>query len=407
MEYKNIGELCIVKGGKRLPKGTQLVESKTEHPYLRITDYSSGKIDFKKIKYITNETFETISKYVINEGDIFLSIVGTIGIVDIISRELDGASLTENAVKIINNKPDILNTRYLAYFLESTYGQHEINIRTVGSTQKKLAITRIKDIPIPLMNLKKQEKLSDIMRTLDSKIELNNQMIDTLEEMASTLFKRWFVDFEFPDENGNPYKSSGGKMIDSELGEIPEGWEVCCISEIIEKGTKKIEIDQLSLKNYVSTENLLPNKKGLTDAAKLPTQIKVNKFEENDILISNIRPYFKKIWYSDGIGGYSNDVLNFKSNKTVSSEYLYLFLKDDSFFNFMVATSKGTKMPRGDKKAIQNKELVIPCKSIDESFKAKIVNLLRKVKILNSQNTELGMLRDTLLPKLLTGEIEV
>ncbi|HDV6090287.1 TPA: restriction endonuclease subunit S, partial [Staphylococcus pseudintermedius] len=142
MEFRKLGEFCTVKGGKRLPKGTQLQESKTNHPYLRIKDFNNGNIDINNLMYISEEVFNKISNYTINKGNIFLSIVGTIGLVDVIEEELDKSSLTENAVKIYSNDEKQLSTEFLSYFLKSTMGQHEISIRTVGSTQPKLAITR-------------------------------------------------------------------------------------------------------------------------------------------------------------------------------------------------------------------------------------------------------------------------
>lgn len=144
MKYDKLGNLCLVKGGKRLPKGKALLDYKTEHPYLRITDYASGNIDLKNLKYISNDVFDSISKYTINKKDIFLSIVGTIGIVDIIDEKLDGASLTENAVKIIVKDRTKIDVNYLAYYLKSTMGQYEIDIRTVGSTQKNLLSQELK-----------------------------------------------------------------------------------------------------------------------------------------------------------------------------------------------------------------------------------------------------------------------
>ncbi|EGQ2800015.1 restriction endonuclease subunit S, partial [Staphylococcus pseudintermedius] len=142
--------------------------------------------------------------------------------------------LTENAVRIRSFNESVLSTKFLSYFLKSDQGQNEMFIRTVGSTQPKLAITRIKDINIPIIDIKSQQKISNILSTIDEKITLNKNLIANLEELSQTLFKRWFVDFEFPDENGNPYKSSGGEMIDSEMGLIPRGWEVKSADEIYE-----------------------------------------------------------------------------------------------------------------------------------------------------------------------------
>ena len=108
---------------------------------------------------------------------------------------------------------------------------------------------------------------------------------------------------------------------------------------------------------YISTENMLPNKGGITKAASLPTQEQTQAFMKNDVLVSNIRPYFKKIWYATFDGGWSNDVLVFRAKVGVSSRFLHYVLADDTFFDYSMATSKGTKMPRGDKKAIMEYEV--------------------------------------------------
>ena len=316
ISLKGKGEYGI--GASAVPYSVKLPK------YLRITDINlDGTLKYEDMKSVNDINSK---KYILSENDIVFARTGNSTGKNYFYDISDGELVYAGFLIKFSLDPNKVVPKFIKYYCMSSYYWGWINGVSTGSTRANINAKTYGELPLILPNLSYQQKSVRILEILDKKIKLNNQMIDTLEEMASTLFKRWFVDFEFPDENGNPYKSSGGKMIDSELGEIPEGWRVCCISEIIEKSTNKVEIDQLSLKNYVSTENLLPSKKGLINAAKLPNQIKVNKFEENDILISNIRPYFKKIWYSDRIGGYSNDVLNFKSNKTVSSEFLYFFI---------------------------------------------------------------------------------
>ena len=133
------------------------------------------------------------------------------------------------------------------------------------------------------------------------------------------------------------------------------------LGELIEYRNEKLLIENVSLENYISTENLLPNRSGKQNAEKLPNTKSVKKYYENDILISNIRPYFKKIWQAEIPGGASNDVLilNSCSNK-VTNDYLYYYLSQDKFFDYMTQTAKGTKMPRGDKKAILDYEIKVP-----------------------------------------------
>lgn len=129
------------------------------------------------------------------------------------------------------------------------------------------------------------------------------------------------------------------------------------LSDICEYAKGKIKVSALDENTYISTENMLPNKGGITKAASLPTQEQTQAFMKNDVLVSNIRPYFKKIWYATFDGGCSNDVLVFRAKEGVSSRFLHYVLADDTFFDYSMATSKGTKMPRGDKKAIMEYEV--------------------------------------------------
>ena len=230
--FVKLGEFAEVKGGKRLPKGTSLTDTKNSHPYLRIVDFKMHGINENNLKYVPDSVFEKISRYIINANDVFLSIVGTIGLTGILPPSLNGANLTENAVKIISKNKEILNPYYLMYYLSSPEGQFQISIRTVGSTQPKLAITRIKDIPIPLLEIEKQNKIVDLIHSLTGKVELNTKIIENLEYLAQTLFKRWFIDFEFQNEEERPYKSSGGEMVESEMGEIPKSWNVKSLVDI-------------------------------------------------------------------------------------------------------------------------------------------------------------------------------
>ena len=357
--------------------------------------------------YISQEKFDELkNKYgVPKENDILLTSVGTIGIPYLVKKSDEFYFKDGNLTWFSNFSKDIA-PRYLLYWFQSEIGKKAIDNIVIGSTQKALTMVQLKKINIELPSIDIQKKIINIINSLDSKIELNNQMIATLEELAATLFKRWFVDFEYPDENGNHYKSSGGKMVDSELGEIPEGWEVKSLEEVCLENKKNVSVDLLHLEDYISTENLLTDKKGIKVAAKKPSVKRVKQFIEGDVLISNIRPYFKKIWFSNRQGGYSSDVLNFRANEDkISSEYLFFYLYQDDFFDFMTITSKGTKMPRGDKAAIKGKKLIVPSNNVLSSYTFIVRAYVNKIGALRSENRALGGLRESLLPKLLSGEI--
>lgn len=187
-----LGEIATIKGGKRMPKGTNLQIKKNEHPYLRITDFDNGRFNMNSLKYVPQDVFQKISSYTISKNDIFLSIVGTIGLVALVNKELDGASLTENAVKIVPKSK--VDNQYLAYYLQSFRGKSQIDALSVGSTQKKLPIKNIKKLEIELPKYSEQCSISHKLAILDKKIELNNEINANLDELMSEIFKRYVTE---------------------------------------------------------------------------------------------------------------------------------------------------------------------------------------------------------------------
>lgn len=214
----------------------------------------------------------------------------------------------------------------------------------------------------------------------------------------------------------------------------------CKLSDICSFRKGKVEVENLNAKNYISTENMLPNKCGITEASSLPTVSLTQEYNSGDVLVSNIRPYFKKIWQAEYDGGCSNDVLVFVPKPNTDKDFLYYVLADDDFFTYSMATSKGTKMPRGDKTSIMQYEVPL----IDLQVQKKIASVLKaldeRIKLNNEinkhpiyvapqdeldkfdsvarsitekifancqENESLKLLRDTLLPKLMSGELDV
>lgn len=163
----------------------------------------------------------------------------------------------------------------------------------------------------------------------------------------------------------------------------------CKLSDICEYRTGKVNTSNLTLKTYISTENMLPDKAGIVEANSLPSTTLVQEYKENDTLVSNIRPYFKKVWQAKYDGGCSNDVLVFQGKENVDKDFLYYILANDDFFAYSMATSKGTKMPRGDKKSIMQYELQL----FDIKTQKRIASILKvldkKIELNNAINKNL------------------
>ncbi|MBO4998375.1 MAG: restriction endonuclease subunit S, partial [Lachnospira sp.] len=176
------------------------------------------------------------------------------------------------------------------------------------------------------------------------------------------------------------------------------------LSQICTYSNDKISIVDVNKNTYISTENMLPNKAGIIQAASLPSTMQVKCYKQGDVLVSNIRPYFKKIWFAEHEGSCSNDVLVFRAKETVNPNYLFYVLSCDKFFEYAMATSKGTKMPRGDKKTLMEYE--IPEHNYVEQV--KIAGLLRRIddkiginnKINNNLEQQIQMLFQSMFSEL-------
>lgn len=179
------------------------------------------------------------------------------------------------------------------------------------------------------------------------------------------------------------------------------------LSDLCSYSRDRVAVYELNASTYFSTENMLPGKAGATEATSLPTTSQTTACNEGDTLISNIRPYFKKIVYCEGKCGCSTDVLCFTPTQSRYAAYLFSTLYADKFFAFIVAGSKGTKMPRGDKQQIMTYPVVLPADEELKEFNALALPILEQIHSNRDENKRLSAVRDALLPKLVSGEIDV
>lgn len=301
-----------------------------------------------------------------------------------------------------------INSKYLYYLL--TQNSVISQLQSIGenstSSYPSIRPEDIGNLSFVFPDIDIQNKIADILTSIDKKIQINNQINQELEAMANTLYDYWFVQFDFPDQNGKPYKSSGGKMVyHPELKrEIPEGWGVEKLRDFCQYVSEKVDSSELNIENYVGTDNMIEDMGGIELTTSIPKSGTSTKFSVGDILISNIRPYFKKIWLSDRTGGCSADVLCIRTKKIIPKEFVYATLARDDFFNYDVAGSKGSKMPRGDKKHIMEYPVVFEF-GIVERYSEIVKPIYEAVHKNNNQNQELTQLRDWLLPMLMNGQV--
>jgi type I restriction enzyme, S subunit len=361
--------------------------------------------DLSDRKINRNTLIELRRRTKLETNDVLITTVGTIGEVAQIN-DLKPKYEFQRSVAILKPNTKIVDPKYLMYLIANNEFKQKAIRHSSGSVQKCLFLNIIKNIRVIINdNIEHQKAIANILSSLDDKIELNNKINKNLEEMAQTLYKRWFVDFEFPNENGEPYKSSGGEMVESELGLIPKGWEVVNLISLVEKNTVKINPD---------------SQKKLIDMANMPSySISLNSFDSGDKLSTNtyemkklsflygsIRPYLGKF----GIAPFEGITTGTIHNYRVKNELDYSFVASLSFstiFNeFCIKLSHGTKMPTikwddfaSFKFAFNNKT--------SQSFNSICFDFYRLIVNNVLSNIQLTKIRDELLPKLMSGEIEV
>ncbi|WP_343349551.1 restriction endonuclease subunit S [Pseudomonas sediminis] len=195
-----VGEVCEVKGGKRLPKGETLTEENTGHPYIRVTDMFMGGVDTAGILYVPSHVRPTIARYTISKDDIFISVAGTLGLVGIVPEELDGANLTENADKLTDIK---INRDYLFYCLCSDAIQDLIAREATSNAQPKLALTRIREFSFPLPSDEEQARIATILASVDGKLRLLSTKRENYSSLKRGLMQKlltgeWRVKLDSP-----------------------------------------------------------------------------------------------------------------------------------------------------------------------------------------------------------------
>ena len=372
----------------------------------------------KTEKTITEEGVKNSSTKLALNGDIVIASAGqgfTRGQVSFCNID---TYINQSLIAIRANNI-LLNNKYLYYNLKSRYNELR-QISDSHSIRGSLTTKMIKDLIIKLPSLEEQEKIANILSSLDDKIELNNEMNKTLEEMAQSIFKRWFVDFEFPNEDGKPYKSSGGEMVDSELGMIPKGWEVKTIDNLCEVGSSK----RIFMKEYVDSGVPFYRGKEIIEKSKgnsISTELFITKerFEEikekfgvpnkNDILLTSVGTlgvaYLvddEEFYFKDG------NLTWFKNFKEEIYRYfIYQWIISSEGKKSIDAITIGSTQKALTINTLKGMKLVLPSNDILSLFEGFIKSNINNIRSNNEEKSNLIDIRNSLLTKLMSGEIDI
>ena len=336
-------------------------------------------------KFVTEEKARSLSRSIAHRGDVIVTISGTIGQIAYIPEDsLYDEYLCSQRQFRVSFDSSMVYVPYLVFYFHTFEGQNKILsfANQTGVPALSQPLKNFKKIRLCLPSLQEQRRIASIVETINDKIENNIKINDNLADLLQTIYQERF---------GN------------DILAVNQG----VLSDICSYSRDKVAVSELNVITYFSTENMLSGKAGSTEATSLPTTSQTTACHKGDTLISNIRPYFKKIVYCEDKCGCSTDVLCFTPSQPCYSAYLFSTLYADKFFAFMVAGSKGTKMPRGDKQQIMTYPVVLPSEEELAGFNTIASPLLEQIYSNRAENKRLSILRDTLLPKLMSGEIDV
>ncbi len=379
-----LDDLCKITGGKRLPKGSALTEEITPHPYIRVTDMFMGGINVDNLLFVPENVFPVISRYIILKEDLFISVAGTLGIIGKVPFVLDGASLTENADRLSEIK---CNKDFLFYVLTSSIVQNVITQESTMNAQPKLALSRIKTFQIPTPPLKEQQKIAEILSTMDDKLAAIESEISATETLKKGLMQTLLT-------QGIGHT----KLKESPLGQIPESWEVKTIEDVAKVTTGNKD-----------TQNKIENG-DYPFFVRSQTIERINSYSYDGEAI---------LTAGDGVG--VGKVYHYINGKFDYHQRVYAIIKftENMVGKFLFEYFKHSFYARVSRLSAKNSvdsirmdmitKMLTPVPPIDEQRKiAEILSTVdRKLDTLTSKKSHYQALKKGLMQKLLTGEVRV
>ena len=388
-----------------------------EIKWLRTVDLNNSLI-YDTSEHLSLEGYKSAGKsaYLFPEDSIAISKSGTIGELGIIKEKMCGNRAVIN-ICVNKNSADLL---YVFYLLK--YKKKEIVSKAVGSIQKNLYISNLGTISINHDDIDAQKRISSILWLLDSKIINNKKINSEIELLAKTLYDYWFLQFDFPNEDGKPYKSSGGKMVynDKLKREIPHGWEVKSVKDCIKSINTGLNPRNHFILNdgdikYITVKNITTSGEldfSNCDTISQKSKDLINKrsmIDVGDILFASIAPLGRCYLIQEKPINWeiNESVFSIKPNNTNLSEYLYMYFMSDYFIKKAEHSSTGSIFAGIRISTLENELLIIPSGNILDSFSNKVRPFFKVKNVVSKEIQELIKLRDFLLPLLMNGQVTI
>ena len=456
-----LSDVLTEKGYIRGPFGSALKRGEMKDSGIPVYEQNHAIYGEREFRYfIDQEKFEDLNRFQVQEDDLIISCSGTVGEISIIDKS-DPKGIISQALLILRVDTERMLPHFLRYFFTSRTGRYLLLGASHGSVQNNIAKKSIvTSIPIPLPSLEIQNEIVDQLYTIDQKIHLNEQTNETLEKIAQAIFKSWFVDFDpvhakieaasaGRDPNRAAMAAIAGvsfdqdwdaidtalqqkldrmsedqctqlrqtaelfpdELVESEIGEVPKGWKVKKLGKVSELNPETIPTDYEGEIEYINISGVnegVINETELYDFTDAPSRAR-RKVKSGDVIWSNVRPNLKA--YSLIVKPNSNTIASTGFTvirpKLLSASFLYNYSTTENFISYLINSTEGSAYPAVKVSDFKRHKIIVPPQKIDEVFHELVWDIFEKIDANRKQNFTLSELRDTLLPKLISGEVGV
>ncbi len=370
--------------------------------FLSAKDVRGEKLQYANARQITKSDFiQTHKRTQLEPLDILISNSGTIGRMAIAKKlELTERTTFQKSVAILKPNKERVYPHWLFYCLLNA--REDLISAAGGTAQKNLLLRDLRYFKIELPPLPTQRKITSVLSAYDDLIENNTRRIEILEEMAQRIYREWFVHFRFPGHEKI-------EMVESELGLIPEGWEVRSLGDVAEQVRRNVKPDQFHPETpYVGLEHI-PRKSIALSEWGTAQEVQSSKlaFRKGEILFGKIRPYFHKVAVAPIDGLCSSDTIVISPKAAEHFSIVLCTVYSEEFVDHATQTSQGTKMPRADWNVLVKYPVAIPSPVLLQQFNELVEGIVSQIQNLVFRNRNLRLTRDLLLPKLVSGEVDV
>jgi len=405
--------------------GDCLNEQDSGFYFVSVKDIKSGGIDYHNARQITQRDYiETHKRTRFEAGDILLANSGhTIGKM-VYAKDSKYISKTTFQKSVAIIKPDIKKVDGVFLYYNLLANVKGLRRAAVGSAQPNLLLRDLRSFKLDIYkDVNYQSQIAKVLSNLDAKIELNNKINAELEAMAKLIYDYWFVQFDFPDENGKPYKTSGGKMVYNEelKREIPEGWELCFLGDVVNKtGTglnprKNFKLGEgdnyyVTIKNIDQGKVILNEKCDRINDEALRIINNRSDLRKGDILYTSIQPVGTTYLIREEPKNWNinESVFTIRPDyEKVTSEFLYMFVSGEYIKKYTSYVSAGSIHKGVRHSTLKECKFILPSKSIVDDFTKLVRPMLDKDDKIQIENQKLAELRDWLLPMLMNGQVRV